>query len=224
MEPTIGFDPFALIQDANEVSVTVNLPSSREALGVHFISTSTSRQPRISSFDPNSRAIGMLVLGDKITHVDGIETDGATQTARVIRSSVQENDVQLTIDRREEIVVTLSKGCKQDQVNMSLVHSPVDGLLIGSVHPGGLAANSNLIATPCRVVSINGKRDTCKSVKRAVAALQSRVDPTITVRYGGKPIDTSAVPASALQQPSRGSGCSSSVRTRCDTFDDGLRI
>lgn len=166
----------------------------------------------------------MLVLGDKITHVDGIETDGATQTARVIRSSVQENDVQLTIDRREEIVVTLSKGCKQDQVNMSLVHSPVDGLLIGSVHPGGLAANSNLIATPCRVVSINGKRCTCKSVKRAVAALQSRVDPTITVRYGGKPIDTSAVPASALQQPSRGSGCSSSVRTRCDTFDDGLRI
>lgn len=224
-----NFDPFEHMQEQKEVTINIKLKPSLEPLGVHFISTSASRQPRISSFDMNSRAIGVLVLGDKITHVNGVESDGATNTAGEIRDAVQRGmEVNLTVQRQETIEVCFSKASVNASLGMKLTRSSSDGLWVTGLHQGGISANTFLIATPCHVVAVNGKAEVCESMQQTVSELQAKLNPTLTLRYGGKTLDLSHLPPAKLVQFTQVALTTkvevTPTKKRGDSFDEGLRI
>lgn len=175
--------------ERNQETVPLNvvIPPSLEPLGIHFISTERTPSPRIRSFETNSRALGILMVGDTITHVNGLMTNGAVKTENMLRSAIgKAKEVEMTLLRQKTVKARILKPTTTSPFGMTLTHSASDGLWITGVKEGGLAAKTFLIAPPCRVCAINDKPETCKSWRNAVDELSSRLEATITLEYGQK--------------------------------------
>ena len=178
----------AAAADEDVVTLDVTIPASIESLGIRFVSMNVGDCPAICSFAPDSRAIGSLMIGDKITHVNGHATnDGAAKVESMIKSAVCEmEDVELTLLRQKHVTVTLQRNPEalNAPIGMIMTYNKEDGLWITDVKEGSLAAKTFLVAPPCRVLAINDKPEPALSWRSAVEELSSKLMPTVTVEYG----------------------------------------